>query len=98
MLSMFFSFAFIFAMYHVAIGPSNSGLSLRERAVSVWLNLSRVGDIPVTKAEKGENVGGEESGGGGVGCVREWKVVEGGSSDVAISEMAEISFTPRRVI
>lgn len=98
MLSMFFSFAFIFAMYHVAIGPSNSGLSLRvERAVSVWLNLSRVGDIPVTKAEKGENVGGEESG-GGVGCVREWKVVEGGSSDVAISEMAEISFTPRRVI
>jgi len=24
--------------------------------------------------------------------------VEGGSSDVAISEMAEISFTPRRVI
>jgi len=98
MLSMSFSFAFVFTMYHVAIGPSNSRLSLRvERAVSVWLNLSRVGDIPVTKAEKGENVGGEESG-GGVGCVREWKVVEGGSSDVAISEMAEISFTPRRVI
>lgn len=68
-----------------------------RRAASVWLNLSRVGDIPVTKAEKGENVGGEESG-GGIGCVREWKVVEGGSSDVAISEMAEISFTPRRVI
>lgn len=98
MLSMFFSFAFIFALYLVAIGPSNSRLSLRvERAVSVWLNLSRVGDIPVTKAEKGENVGGKESE-GGVGCVREWKVVEGGSSDVAISEMAEISFTPRRVI
>ena len=65
---------------------------LNERK-GVWLNLSRVDDVLVWEQKRMRMW---RDGGEG-GCVREWKV-EGGSSDVAISEMAEISFTPRRVI
>lgn len=66
-----------------------------ERPVGVWLNLSWVPVICRCESSKGWESRWRRGEGG---CVRKWKVVEGGSSDVAISEMAEISFTPRRVI
>lgn len=89
--------SFLIATVILAVYPRSKVLTvefvmLNERK-GAWLNLSRVDDVLVWEQKRMRMW---RNGGEG-GCVREWKV-EGGSSDVAISEMAEISFTPRRVI